>query len=309
MIRETAQLRWQDEEFKGTPYLGADVQTQGNLKSDASKYRAVLENMEEAYFELNLAGSITFFNAATVGMLGYPPEEVMQMNYRQYVLPETAIRLFKIFNTIYRTGKPAEIFDYQIIRKDGTRRFREMSASLIRGPAQEPAGFRCLARDVTKRKLAEEALKKKDAELERKSVSLVETNAALKVLLKQRGEDKVEFERSVVSNVRKIIVPYIEVLKESPLTADQHICVDIIEANLHNIVSPFLRNITLHHSNLTPKEFRVATLIKEGKTTKEIAAFFNVSLAAVNFHRNRIRKKLGVNDRRTNLRSHLLLLS
>ena len=309
MIHETAQWRWQDEGLKGTSYLGEEVQARRELKSNESKYRVVLENMEEAYFELNLAGSITFFNAATVGMLGYPPEEVIQMSYRQYVLPETAIRLFKIFNTIYRTGKPAEIFDYQIIRKDGTRRFREMSASLIRGPAQEPVGFRCLARDVTKRKLAEEALKKKEAELERKSVSLVEANAALKVLLKQREEDKVEFERSVVSNVRKIIVPYIEGLKKSQLTVDQHICVDIIEANLHNIVSPFLRNITLHHFSLTPKEFRVATLIKAGKTTKEIAGFFNVSPAAVNFHRNRIRKKLSLNDRRINLRSHLLLLS
>ncbi len=215
------------------------------------------------------------------------------MNYRDYVLPETTIRLFKIFNKIYRTGEPAEIFDYQVIRKDGTRRFREMSASLTRDPLQNPIGFRCLARDVTKRKLAEEALKNKEEELERKSASLVESNAALKVLLKQREEDKVDLERNVLSNVRGIIMPYIEELKRCRPTPSQRVCIDTIENNLATIISPFLRNITLKQFHLTPKEFQVANLVKEGRTTKEIAEFLNMSTGAIDFHRNSIRRNSG----------------
>jgi len=308
LIREVTTLHRRVEELEETLHLEG-LQTTRELKSSEEKYRIILENMEEAYFELNLAGNFAFFNTATVEMLGYSAEELGHMNYRDYVLPETTIRLFKIFNKIYRTGEPAEIFDYQVIRKDGDRRFHEMSASLIRDPSGSPIGFRCLARDVTKRKLAEEALNKKEEELERKSASLVESNAALKVLLKQREEDKVDLERNVLSNVREIIMPYVEELKKGRLTANQSVCIDTIETNLTNIISPFLRNITLKHFNLTPKEFQVANLVKEGRTTKEIAEFLNMSTGAIDFHRNGIRKKFGLNKKKVNLRSYLLSLS
>jgi len=308
LVNELAFVRRRVEALERELQLD-DLGTKRELKSSEDKYRIILENMEEAYFELDLAGNFVFFNTATLEMLGYSAEELTHLNYRDYVLPETTIRLFKIFNKIYRTGRPAEIFDYQVIRKDGTRRFREMSASLIRDSEHSPMGFRCLARDVTKRKLAEETLRKKEEELERKSASLVESNAALKVLLKQREEDKVEFERNVLSNVREIIVPYIEELKKSPLTVNQSVCVETVEANLENIISPFLRNITLNQFTLTPKEFQVANLVKEGRTTKEIADFLNVTIKAIDFHRNSIRKKLGLNNKKINLRSYLLSLS
>lgn len=308
LVSEATALRRRVEELEAASHL-EDLETRRELKSSEDKYRIILENMEEAYFELDLTGNFTFFNTATVEMLGYSAEELGHMNYRDYVLPETTIRLFKIFNKIYRTGEPAEIFDYQVIRKDGGRRFREMSASLIRGSDGSPVGFRCLARDVTKRKLAEEALKKKEEELERKSASLVETNAALKVLLKQREEDKIDLERNVLSNVREIIMPYVEEVRKGRLTPGQSVCIDTIETNLENIISPFLRNITLKHFNLTPKEFQVANLVKEGRTTKEIAEFLNMSTGAIDFHRNNIRKKFGLNNKKVNLRSYLLSLS
>jgi len=308
LLGEVAALRRRVEELEEASHLEG-LQTTRELKSSEDEYRIILENMEEAYFELNLAGNFAFFNTATVEMLGYSAEELGHMNYRDYVLPETTIRLFKTFNKIYRTGEPAEIFDYQVIRKDGDRRFREMSASLIRDPSGSPIGFRCLARDVTKRKLAEEALNKKEEELERKSASLFESNAALKVLLKQREEDKVDLERNVLSNVREIVMPYVEELKKGGLAVNQSVCVDTIQTNLENIISPFLRNITLKHFNLTPKEFQVANLVKEGRTTKEIAEFLNMSTGAIDFHRNGIRKKFGLNNKKVNLRSYLLSLS
>ena len=172
-----------------------------------------------------------------------------------------------------------------------------------------PIGFSCLARDVTKRKLNEVALKQKDRELKAKSNSLVESNAAFRVLLKQREMDKVELERNVLSNIREIIVPNLQKLKRSQFNTDQSVCIDTIEDNLMNITSPFLRNITFRHYNLTPKEFQVANLVKEGRTTKEIADFVGISTGAIDFHRNRIRKKLGLNNKKANLRSYLLSLS
>ncbi len=279
------------------------------LTASLEKYRTILEGIEEAYLELDIAGNLTFFNRAAQEMLGYSPEELLGMNYRRYVSPEDVKRIYHIFNAIYRTGKSAEVFDYQIIKKDGCRMFREMSASLIEDQAGNPLGFRCLARDVTKRKLAEESLREKDRELEIKSSSLAESNAALRVLLKQREEDKRELERNILSNIREIIMPYIEELKKSGLTTEQIIRINTIESNLKNIISPFLRNLTLNCFNLTPKEFQVANLVKEGRTTKDIAEFLNVSAGAIDFHRNSIRKKLGINCKKSNLRSFLMSLS
>lgn len=279
------------------------------LRSSDDKYRIILDNMEEAYFELDLAGNITFFNNSTVTMLGYNPDELAGMNYRRYVSPDTAVELYDIFNKIYRTARNAEIFGYPVLHKDGTVRFREMSASLRRDYAGNPIGFRCLARDVTKRKLAEDALRQRDEELEIKSRSLAETNTALKVLLKQREDDRVELERNVLSNVRQIVIPHIEELKKSPLNPAQLAVVETLEANLLNITSPFLRSLTLTQFNLTAKEFQVANLVKEGRTTKEISDRLSISAGAVNFHRNGIRKKLGLNAKKVNLRSYLLSLA
>ena len=185
LIKEIIMLQKRVDELESNVYCEY-MRTQNNNSSSENRYRSIIDNIEEAYFELDLRGNIVFFNKAMPKMLGYSPKELMGMNYRKYVHPKTATRLFKIFNNIYRTRKPTDMFENEIIRKDGSRRFREMSVSLIIDSQDQPIGYRCLARDITKRKLTEEALEKKDKELEFKSRSLEESNTAMKVLLEQR---------------------------------------------------------------------------------------------------------------------------
>jgi len=163
--------------------------------------------------------------------------------------------------------------------------------------------------DVTQRKQAELSLIEKGKELENKSHELEEVNAALKVLLKHRDEDKKEFEKKVITNVKNLVFPYLEKLKNSRLNDRQKVYLNIIQSNLEDIVAPFLRQLSLSFSDLTPSEIQVAGLVKDGKTTKEIAGLLNSSTGAVNFHRNNIRKKLGLRNTKTNLRSFLLPLS
>ncbi len=83
----------------------------------------------------------------------------MGMNNRQFTDKENAKKLFKTFNEVYRTGKPTKEFDWQIIRKDGTKRYIEVSVSLQKNSSGKPIGFRGVARDITERKQAEEALR------------------------------------------------------------------------------------------------------------------------------------------------------
>lgn len=156
-----------------------------------------------------------------------------------------------------------------------------------------------LKKDIEKRKKAEEAL-------QAKSRSLEEINTALKVLLNQREADKSELEESVLANVRRLVLPYAKRLRESRLNELQYSLLDIVEENLNGIISPFLKRVRVF--NFTPRELEVVTLIKEGKTTKDITAILGVSTSAIDVHRYNIRKKLGINNQEKNLRSHLLSL-
>jgi DNA-binding NarL/FixJ family response regulator len=159
------------------------------------------------------------------------------------------------------------------------------------------------------RKAAEEALKKREQALEVKTRSLEEANTALKVLLQCREEDKADLEEQVLANVRKLILPYIENLKHLKLNENQMAQVDIIEENIREIISPFLRNLTSSYLDLTPREIQIANLVKEGKTTKEMTDILNISATAVDFHRKNLRAKFGIKNKKTNLMAFLSSLS
>jgi len=128
------------------------------LRQSEEKYRSILETIQEGYFEVDFAGNFTFFNDSLYRNLGYSKEELMGMNNRQYTDKEYSKKLFQAFNKVYNTGEPTEGFDWQIIRKDGTKRSIEASVSLQKDSSGKPTGFRGIARDVTERKQAEEKL-------------------------------------------------------------------------------------------------------------------------------------------------------
>ena len=137
---------------------------------------------------------------------------------------------------------------------------------------------------------------------------LAETNVALKVLLKQMDKEQQKIGEIVLTNIKELILPDISKLQSARLAAREQFLVENIDKNLRDIVSPFLKQLSLVHKFLTPQEYRVASLVREGQTSKEIADFLGISENAVNFHRKKIRKKLGLTDTGSNLRSHLLSL-
>jgi len=155
---------------------------------------------------------------------------------------------------------------------------------------------------------AEAALKKREKDLSLTSQSFEEVNTALKVLLKQRDEDIQQSEDAILSNVNKLIVPYIERLKHTDLTPGQRNLIDSVEKNILEIASPFLRNLSLRRTNFTHQEIQVASLVRKGKTNKDIAEIQNVSVRTIAFHRENIRKKLGLRNKKKNLQTHLLAL-
>jgi len=106
--------------------------TKEGVKHSEEKYRTILESIEEGYYELDIAGNFTFFNDSICQIFGYINDELMGMNNREYTEKETAKRLYQTFNRVYKTGKPTKIFDFEIIRKDTTKRYVETSVSLMK---------------------------------------------------------------------------------------------------------------------------------------------------------------------------------
>lgn len=161
---------------------------------------------------------------------------------------------------------------------------------------------------VMARKLTDDALKQREKELEIKTGNLEEMNSALKVLLQRREEDRKELEEKVLFNVKELVVHYIEKLRNTGLDKKQAGFVDILESNLQSIVSPFSRALSHVYLNLTPVEIEIADLVRQGKSTKDMADLLNVSTRTIEFHRKNIRKKLGINQKKANLRTRLLSL-
>jgi len=163
--------------------------------------------------------------------------------------------------------------------------------------------------EITALKVTEEALRQSKQALEEQKKNLEETNIALKVLLRQRGEDKQELEQKVLSNIKDLVLPYIEKLKRAPLRPKDKAVVEIIETHLTDVISPLLQRLSRLNILLTPQEMQVAALVKDGKSSKEISDILTVSETTVHFHRKNLRHKFGLKNQSTNLRSYLLSLS
>ncbi|MGA3280261.1 MAG: PAS domain S-box protein [Smithella sp.] len=139
-----------------------DKMTQEMLRQSEEKYRTILENIEEGYFEVDLTGKFTFINDAVCRATGYTKDELIGMDYRQYTAKEDVKEVFQAYNKVYTTGEPIKEICWQIISKNRSKRYIAGSISLIKNLSGKPAGFRGIFRDTTERKQAEETLKENE---------------------------------------------------------------------------------------------------------------------------------------------------
>ncbi|MBM4329568.1 MAG: PAS domain S-box protein, partial [Deltaproteobacteria bacterium] len=131
---------------------------EGALRESEEKYRTIVETLEDGYYEVDLKGNFTFVNEPACEMVGFSRSEMIGGNYGKGMTPEETERIWALFNTILTTGKSLSAVDGRILRKDGTRRDVQFSASLMRKPDGRAKGFRGIIRDVTERKRAEAEL-------------------------------------------------------------------------------------------------------------------------------------------------------
>jgi DNA-binding CsgD family transcriptional regulator/PAS domain-containing protein len=159
--------------------------------------------------------------------------------------------------------------------------------------------------EIGSRELAQRALLQKSKALKANLVELEEANIALKVMLKERENERHALREKVACNINELIRPHLEKLAAGNLNQRQQALLDAVKSSLDDIASPLSRRFILESNHLTPVEFQVANFIRQGKTTKEIADVMGVATSTIDFHRLNIRRRLGLTNKGINLQSHL----
>ncbi len=198
------------------------------------------------------------------------------------------------------------VMDYPCHSPDEKRWFY-MRVTRAAGPSPQ-----CIVvshENITALKLAEERLRESEKALWQEKQKLEEANTALKVLLRQREADQRRLEADVLDNVRRMVVPLLERLGRLPLPTRAKTMLASLEKRLDELTQPFLRRLSAAESVLTPQEIEVAALIREGRSSKEVATLMNLSLTTINFHRRNLRRKLNLRNSRINLRTYLVSLT
>ena len=154
-------------------------------------------------------------------------------------------------------------------------------------------------RDISSRRELEQSLYQREEELE-------EINTALRVLLKNREDDWRKLENHIQSNLKQLVLPYMDRVRKGRLDQNQKAYLELIESSLEKILSPFITNMHSAFRLLSPMEIQIAHLIKEGKRSKEIASLLNMAYKTVETHRYNLRIKLGIKNKKINLQSYLL---
>jgi PAS domain S-box-containing protein len=277
-------------------------QVEKALRESEERYKSLFKNNHSVMLLIDPeSADIVDANPAAISFYGWSHEELT----RKKITNINTLTKRQVFQEMKRAKKEQHrIFYFKHRLASGKIRDVEVYSGPIKVYDREL--LYSIIHDITKRKQAELALIDRRKELENKTHELEEVNTALNVLLKRREQDKTDLEEKVLANVKELVFPYVEKLNNCRLNDRQMVFLNIIKSNLEEIITPYLHKLSSKYSDLTPSEIQVAGLVKDGKTTKEIAAMLDSSTGAIDFHRNNLRKKLGLRNTKTNLRSFLL---
>ncbi|MBU4566535.1 MAG: PAS domain S-box protein [Desulfarculus sp.] len=284
--------------------IDAIRRTEKALRESEERYRKLVETMNEGLGVLDIMGVFTYVNTSLCKMLGAVEEELIGNTLHDFMDSTNRTMLKKLAGRISR-GESVSV-DLEWTRKDGHPIMTTVSPRPIYNSDGEMRGTFALIADITKRKHAEDEVRQQKMVLEFKTKELEETNTALKVLLRRREEDKSELQENVVYQVKSLLSPHLQDLKiNGRLSEENTKLVDLIQTRLDQIISPFAKKISGGYYKLSAREVQIASLITEGWSSKEIAEHLNISVGTVNFHRNKIRKKLSITNEKVSLSNQL----
>lgn len=290
---------------------------------------------------------VVYVNNRLCEITGYSREELLSLDNFGLIDPDIRKKMMRDFGKHLKRNM-FEAQEYEIVRKDGTRvtvhnrhshllddsggkilyhfeiitditarknaeqKLRALNLELEQRVEERTAALEKINQKLEQQILvssqSQQLLQEREQELEAQKKSLEDLNATLRVLLKKGEQDKRELEERIIINVKELVFPYLDRLLINSSDYGQRECLKVIKSNLNDIISPFSRALATGLSKLTPKEIQVTNLIREGRTSKEIASLLNLSERTITTHRDNIRRKFGLKSKKVNLRTHLISL-
>jgi PAS domain S-box-containing protein len=279
--------------------------TVGDLLEAARKYRIHFSLAKDVIFTIDRTYTVTSVSPSVEGVLGYKPEELVGKSLAELTVvpPEYLEKALHEAQRILQ-GEKISSSTYQFITREGSVKYGEVSGEPYLHDGRSRAII-SIARDITERMRFEEQLLAKEKELTRQAGHLEEMSIALKVLLDARDKEKKRAQELIMSRARMIIYPYLEMMEAGNLDEECRVYLNIIKANLADLLTPYINTLSQQYLNFTPMEMRIADLVRQGKSTKDIAGMMKVTPFAISFHRRNIRRKCGLLKAKKNLRTHL----
>jgi len=297
-------MRKQQEEFLQWKEEQKAPKAKGQSKTikisfDYQPVRELIEAIDDAVTIINPKKRIVWANNNALQLFG---EDIIGKRcFEAYNHDRTSCD----FCAVDQTLKDNETHKNEFVTRDirgASHYFRCFSSVAAVDDHKKPIRVVHLLRDMTPVKQADEELKEQKAKLE-------ETNIALKVMLEHKEREREIVEEQLCNNLKRLVLPNLARLKNSTLNSNQSAYVKTIEMDINNALSPYMKKMNTAFSDLTLKELEICNYIRDGHSTKEIAEALMVSEKTVNFHRQNIRDKLGLANKKINLRKHLLSLS
>lgn len=322
-------------------------QMEEELRNSEQRFRALTELSPAGIYLTDAKGDYLYVNKCWCEMSGFSPKEAIGQGWVQGIHPDDRnqvlsawqqmIELGNNFAQEFRllaipTGKTIWVYATAQSFADGsggcagyigintdisgkkqaeielTIAFGELENLVRERTIELKKSYRELQAESEERKKTGYALHKSEARLAQEKKELEEVNTTLRVLLKKGAEEQKLIKERMIANINQLILPQLQDMKKDALTEKQQMALDLIESNLASLTSPFLLNISHFTLRLTPMEVKIAYFVKEGKTSKEIAANLNLSKDTINIHRKNIRKKIGITGKTQNLRTMLMSL-
>ena len=285
------------------------ISAQRALEENEARLREVLTHSQDAAYRRNLrTGLLDYVSPAFAKLTGYPLAEIRKMTLSDInglTHPEDRERTREYLSYFLKHSDRQGRMEYRLACHGGEYRWLEELFYTVKDHNQDIMYLVGSLRDITERKDAEQAALQSRLQSESQARRLEEANTALKVLLDQREEEKQRQAETVLGNMRRLVLPNLEKIRDTLTDPEQIALLEVAEYYLNQITSQFSARLSSDSYGLTPREVEVANLARLGKTTSEIASLLHVSENAVVFHRQNIRKKLGIHGKKVNLVSFL----
>ena len=282
------------------------AQKSSELAANERRYRIVADNAYNWEYWVAPDGNIVYISPSCERISGYSTDAFAANPslLRGIIHPEDRKRVDRHHDD-GRVDREIHQLEFRIVRRDGGQRWIGHTCLPVYDDQGNYLGRRGSNQDITYRKQIENDLNSRKQALIEKTISQQKANEALKSLLEQREIEKAAIEQTMVTNLKRYVFPYLDDMERLGIGRDTEAYVNIIRTNIEQLISPVSKKLSGAYLELTPMEIKVADLIRQGKSTKSIAAILKTSSSTVEKHRNKIRKKLHLLKSKVNLNTYL----